>query len=102
MRREGGGPDSTGYLIIYYANDEHLTTPTSPFLGHRSDLSAAHSVQSERQSLPAQSPGNANISLLPAAGRPPGRPKPPVVRADAALLKPGLTAGVLGPAAAAS
>lgn len=39
-----------GNLIIFYTNDEHRATPTSPFRGHTSDLSTAHRVQKERQS----------------------------------------------------
>lgn len=41
-----------------------LTTATSPFLGHRKDLSLPQTLQRAKYSLLIQSPGNAKISLI--------------------------------------
>lgn len=41
-----------------------LTTATSPFLGHRKDLSLPQTLHKAKYSLLIQSPGNAKISLI--------------------------------------
>jgi hypothetical protein len=53
------GPNFPGHI-----KPMHLTTATSPFLGHRKALSLFQILQIARQSLLIQSPGKEKISLI--------------------------------------
>ena len=46
------------------AKAAHFTTAISPFLGHKNDLSASHTVHKTKQSLLIQSPGNEKSSFI--------------------------------------
>src|SRR3569833_477539 len=65
-----------------------LTTPTSPYLGHSSDLSFVHTVHSCRHSLLIQSPGWAKSSV-------PSTPSFPALRLPAFRLAKAVAVGIL-------